>query len=87
MKAKAIDKGMLNRIKIMANRTWEYVAADWLELCGGSCSKTEVMEVVMDADRMLNHGEDKEAYEFYNKLDYRIQERIIKSVFKYSRYS
>jgi len=78
---------MRNRIKRMAWRTWETIASDIIECVDESyLERDEVIEVVMDADYMMYHGRDKEAYEIYKGLPYEKQLEIMKNEFNCQRY-
>lgn len=57
-----ISEEMNKRVVAAINRTWDAIASDYLELCeDGSCDREEMLEGVMDADRMDQYGSDKEA--------------------------
>jgi hypothetical protein len=62
---------MDKRLIRIANMTWDYIGDDTLNCVRDNnpkrtCMKrSEVIEVVCDADYMLTNGRDKEAYAYY----------------------
>ncbi|MFH2064739.1 MAG: hypothetical protein ABIK15_06050 [Pseudomonadota bacterium] len=62
---------MKDRIKRVLETTWQYIADDYLAGCEGcECLDSDVFEAIVDADRLLTLGEDKEAAKaFYNMND------------------
>jgi len=84
-------KKMVERIQRMANITWNVIGGDILTIMeeigeGNVMSRDAVIEAVSDADYMLTHGQDKEAYEVWNKLERNEQEKILKGAFRFKRY-
>ena len=84
---------MKRRIEDMAERTWNAIGADLLVDEDGnvdeskSIPKDEVMEVVADADRMEMYGDDKEAYEIWEKLgSYDEKLKAISGAFTFEHY-
>ena len=90
------DKEMDDRVKTMADQTWSAIGGDILDslkFSGGkykqTMSRSEVIEVVCDADYMLSHGDDPEAYAYYiylrdNHPKYKY--KIMKEAFPYKTY-
>jgi hypothetical protein len=79
-------ESMENRIIDMAHRTWHSIGGDVLraveESIGESCiPRDEVIEVVMDADYMGTHGNDKEAYEHFKTLSFSKKVEIVAKAF------
>jgi len=77
---------MEDRIINMAKRTWQIIGGDVLRAVEEAGEKPmllreEVVEVVMDADHMEMHGNDKEACEHLNSLPLKEQERIVTKAF------
>jgi hypothetical protein len=65
-----LDKEMDKRLMHLADRTWSIIGGDVLQCQEGCGEKAEmkrshVIEVVCDADYMLMHGGDAEAYAYY----------------------
>ena len=86
-----MEKEMIKRIHIMANRTWEVIGGDILTLMeeqgeGNSITKDGVVECVCDASYMMYHGNDKEAYEEWNKLEWNDKEKVVSDAFPFKRY-
>lgn len=77
---------MRDRAIKMARRTWQAVGADFLQLLDGDAYQEDVIECVGDADRMLTHGGDKEAYEWWKSLSYKEQEEILEEAFPAAQY-
>lgn len=73
---------------------WNYIAYDCLqatEECDGrsTMSRSEVIEVVLDADRPSEQAktpEEKELVKRFYALDLKAQEKIVKPMFPSSRY-
>jgi len=83
-----MEKEMKDRIHAMARRTWEVIGGDILQLfeCQ-SVSKNTVIETVCDADYMMFHGGDKEAYKEWRKLDgWNEKMKAVEGAFTHSRY-
>jgi len=86
-----MEKKMTERIHRMANTTWDIIAGDILTVMeemgeGNIMSQDAVIEAVSDADYMLTHGGDEEAYEAWNKLEWKEKEKILKGAFPYKKY-
>jgi len=83
---------MVDRIHRMANRTWDIIGGDILTVMeemgeGNIMSKDEVIESVSDADYMMTHGNDKEAYEAWKKIPtWEERQNILKGAFLHERY-
>ncbi len=70
-------------IEKMIDQTWQYVGNDFEEMCGGSCSKAEMCEAVLDAGRMNQFAAsdfEKEALKKFRTLSYEAQCRFAKRV-------
>jgi hypothetical protein len=64
---------MEERIIRMAVQTWETIGPDIFQLMRDQnmspcLTRAEILEAIADADYMLTHGGDKEAYEYWDKL-------------------
>ena len=87
-----MDEKMKERIMRMANRTWDAIGGDVLVDDNGnpdesmSLPKDHVIEIVMDADHMMYHGGDEEAYKVYEKLSYEDKMTIMNEAFTYEYY-
>jgi len=86
-----MEKDMVDRIHKMANITWETIGGDILTVMeemgkGGVMTRNAVIEAVSDADYMMTHGRDKEAYKTWNKLKWKEKEKILKGAFLYKTY-
>ena len=95
VKAVKIPDAMRKRIQVMADRTWDVIGYDVLQgvaECDGkninsiNIPRSEVIETVCDADYMLMHGGDGEAYKFWEKLSYSQQAAVVRKAFPHSRY-
>ncbi len=73
---------MKTRIKEALLRTWDYIADDALCLYCGKMRRNDVIEMVLDADRLKTHGKDKEAVEAFWKMNETKRETFLKTVFK-----
>ena len=74
------EAGMIEK---MIDQTWQYVGNDFEEMCGGSCSKAEMCEAVLDAGRMNDFAStdaEKEALRKFRTLSYEQQCRFAKKV-------
>ena len=86
-----MDKDMEKRIQRMALRTWDVIGGDMLTVLEEQgedpvMPQADVVEVVCDADYMLTHGNDKEAYEVWKQLPFLKQTEVVSKVFTYSSY-
>jgi hypothetical protein len=86
-----LDNEMVKRIQEMAARTWDVIGGDVLTILEQEgevpvMSKADVIETVSDADYMLTHGDDKEAYQIWKELDFDEQFKVLKGAFTYARY-
>jgi hypothetical protein len=61
VKTKISDNLLASRMAQVIRRTWNYVGEDFMEMCGGNCSRDEMKEAIFDADRYVMFGADKEA--------------------------
>ncbi len=83
---------MQERIKRMALRTWNVIGADCLTCLeeGGEkpvMTKDDVIETVCDASYMKTHGEDEEAYAYWNALpNYEAKKASVEKAFTFVRY-
>jgi hypothetical protein len=84
---------MQERIKRAALRVWDYIAADCLVNEEGEPDESvhmhrdQVVELVIDADRLRMYGGDEEAAEvFYNKMGREARWNLMRSAFNYETY-
>lgn len=88
---KDISTEMQKRIASMMYNTWYTIGDDLLrclEECGEPAvlKRNDVIDMVCDADYMLTYGNDREAYQVSEELDYKDLVKIGKKAFPYSRY-
>jgi hypothetical protein len=87
-----IPKEMEQRIIIMANRTWQVIGGDILTILEQEgeqpvMPRADVIETVCDADYMLTHGGDKEAYKFWDGLKtYEEKKKVVGKAFLFKSY-
>ena len=83
-----MHKLQLEEMENGLNNVWEAIGADVLEMFGSdTISKADVIEMVLDANRMDAHGGlDADALLFWNGLNSATQKRVAKSAFTYKRY-
>lgn len=86
-----MEKDIKDRIIIAALKTWDAIGGDVLtcmEECGEDpvMPREHVIETVLDAGYMNMYGEDKEAYQVLQKMDYDDQFKLLKEAFKAPRY-
>lgn len=87
-----MKEDMVKRIHRMAITTWDIIGGDVLTIMeemgeGNVMSRDAVIESVSDADYMLTHGHDKEAYEAWKSLaTCNEKEKILKDAFPHKRY-
>ncbi len=68
-------------------RTWEVIGGDILECGGGEAMpRSEVIEVVLDANYLEMYGDCKEDIKEFRKLSYDEQEKFAGTVFTYRSY-
>jgi hypothetical protein len=78
---------MRDRIKRVLENAWQYIADDYLAGCEGfECLDTDVYEAILDADRLLTLGEDKEAAKAFYRMNDKDRWSIFKEQFKSDRY-
>ncbi len=83
---------MKKRIERMAYRTWEVISGDIFTVMEEQGMKAvldraTVIECVCDADYMLTHGGDEEAYKEWSKLPtYDAKMEEIKGAFPHLKY-
>lgn len=53
----AVTPEMNEKMLTAINRTWDVIGGDWLDVCGGSCKQEDMLEGVMDANRMEDYAE------------------------------
>ena len=82
---KSIDEDMKKRIIRAMTRTWEYIAHDLLSETG-DIPQAEVIEVVLDADRVTSHGGDYDAAKTLYELSYASMKKIGREAFPFKRY-
>lgn len=89
------DKEMDKRLQRIAARTWDVIAGDILVDDYGrpdykkTLQRSHVIEIVCDADYMLMHGGDEEAYAYFIYLrenHYNYRQKVIKEAFPYAKY-
>ena len=70
------------------HRVWDYIASDIGEAegVGNTIPRDEVIELVVDADRLLTHGTNKEAVKKLYALDYKEIQKIGREAFPFKRY-
>ena len=78
------------RVMRMADITWGVIGGDVLE-CGEQdyMKRSDVIEVVSDADYMFTYGRDPEAYAYFLYLvmnNRKHLDKIMKKAFPYARY-
>ena len=56
-----VSKDLDDRAVYAISTTWDSIAPDVLEMCGGECTRDEAMEMVLDANRLEMFGDDEEA--------------------------
>ncbi len=79
---------MLDRIKNMAQRTWNAIGPDVLNSYEPMLTRDQVVEIVADADHMLIYGNDKEAFDFWKSIKTREKRReILNKAFDNDYYS
>ncbi len=83
---------MPHRIERMAAQTWEVIGGDILTLMEEQGMKpivdrATVIECVCDASYMKTHGNDEEAYNFWNNLPtYDAKMEAVKGAFPHLKY-
>lgn len=89
---KEVSEEMKSRIATMANTTWQQIASDVLTDDMGNpdyrknLPRSHVVEIVCDADYMLYHGYDKEAYAYWRTLPWKLRHRLVTEAFHFTRY-
>jgi len=87
-----IPKEMEKRIIRMASTTWDVIGGDVLHSLQEAgeppeMPRADVIETVCDADYMLTHGGDKEAYKFWDGLKtYEEKKRVVGKAFLFKSY-
>jgi hypothetical protein len=92
-----VSKEMDDRLAVLANSTWDYIGSDMLQCVQESTGKSsmkrsEVIEVVCDADYMLTNGrgeKDQETYAYYIYLrdnNPKYLDKLMKKSFPYRTY-
>jgi hypothetical protein len=76
---------MKKRIIMAMSKTWNYIGHDLLTETG-DISQAEVIEVVLDADRVLSFGGDHDAAKTLYELSYNAMKKIGKEAFPLKRY-
>ncbi len=78
------------RLLAMLQGVWQYIGADAIQACGGDLSRSEVIELTLDADRLeMEYGkkpEDAELIKRYRSLSYRGQCNIARLAFPFNYY-
>lgn len=83
---KTVDEEMKKRIIRAMSRTWDYIGCDLLSETEGDIPQSEVIEVVLDADRVTMFGNDKEAAKVLYELSYNAMKNLAKEAFPFKRY-
>ena len=91
LKLKQIPDDMKVRICRAMSQTWQQIGDDILNCSieygsGKTIPRSEVIEVVCDADRMQMFGGDQEAYLMTKKMTYADLKKLGKVAFPYARY-
>lgn len=76
---------MAEQISRMARRTWEVIASDLssaMSEAGEGLTLSLAVEAVGDADYMLTHGKDKEAYAAFQAMEYEAQDALLRKALK-----
>ena len=87
-----MKKERIEKIKRMMNSTWNYIGSDALtELTSGeSLSRSEVIELVLDASRMetliAKNDDDHSVIAEYRALPYNKQMKIAREAFPFGFY-
>lgn len=82
---KTVDEEMKKRIIQAMYKTWNYIGCDLISETG-DLSQSEVIEVVLDADRVTTFGSDKEAAKVLYELSYNAMKTLAKEAFPFKRY-
>jgi len=90
-KDRKITPEMQYRIHEMAKKTWQKIGPDILQCVeedGGKpvLDRGSVLMCVTDAEHMETHGEDLEAYRFWDKLSYEQQQDSVSDAFPFDTY-
>lgn len=75
------DRTMQERMNSVIQSTWQYIGSDAHEL--GVRTVAEAAELVLDADRCLSNGGDKEAAEALYKMEYKDMFKFAKKCLKH----
>ena len=76
--ARDIPEDWKNRIRLMARATWDAIGCDSLACSGKrTMRRTEVIEIVQDANFMAMYGMDEEAYAYWRKLPPDVQDYVV----------
>ena len=80
---------MKERMLRALQRTWQAIGPDVLQCLGegGSLSREEVVETVLDADHVRVYGDDAEAAEYLYSLPYAEMKEIAREEFSSDSYS
>ena len=89
-----VDKEMDKRLQSLANHTWDIIGGDILNNlteCGEDAlmKRSDVIEVVCDADYMLMHGDDHDAYSYFLFLSEKHRNhrnKVMKEAFPFKHY-
>lgn len=86
-----VPEDMKNRIVLAMKRTWDAIAPDTFQ-CLADCGepvemkRSDVISVVCDAGHVSTFGNDQEASQAFNKMDYKEMVKLGKIAFPYSKY-
>ncbi len=83
---KTVDEEMKKRIIKAMLKTWDYISCDLLSETDDDIPQSEVIEVVLDANRVSMFGDDKEAAQILYELSYNAMKTLAKEAFPSKRY-
>lgn len=86
-----VSEEMAKRIQDMANATYQAIGSDLQQAReemeeGGDMTREELVDVVCDADYMLTHGRDEEAYMFWLSLSFEQARQVVTDGFPFEYY-
>jgi hypothetical protein len=74
-----LSEEQVKMIQDAAQKTWSTIAADVYELCDGRPSQSEVIEFILDADRIAMYG-CQEAQDLLHKMSWAQQKKLMKTL-------
>ena len=63
-------------------RTWDAIAYDAIQVCGGRCSTSEAIEFATDADRPCDYGMTREEYRALCKMDHKVLNKWLRVILR-----